>query len=75
MKGEVKDNLLSEGDQKQTMVLQDLSEDGATEADQKGEDQEEDEEEGESCYLNCDVTVMVFSCSMIFYWLYSLCNI
>ena len=66
MKGEVKDNLLSEGDQKQTMVLQDLSGEGANEADQEGEEQEGDKEECESYNRNCDVTVMVFSCSMIF---------
>ena len=42
------------------MVLQDLSEKGATEADQEGEEQEGDKEEGESCNRNFDVTVMVF---------------
>ena len=36
-KGEekVKDNLVSEGDRKHPMLLQDISEEGATEADQK----------------------------------------
>ena len=39
-KGEVKYNPVSEGYWKQTMVLQDLSEEGTTKADQEGEDQE-----------------------------------
>ena len=39
-KGEVKYNPVSEGYRKQTMVLQDLSEEGTTKADQEGEDQE-----------------------------------
>ena len=55
-----------EGNQKQPMLLRDLSEEGAAEAGQEGEEQEGNKEEGELCNLNCDVTVMVFSCSMIF---------
>ena len=43
-KCEVKDNPLSEGDWQQTMVLRDLSEEGAAEADQEVEEQEGDEE-------------------------------
>ena len=66
MKGEVKDNLLSEGDQKHTMVLQDFLGEGANEADQEGEEHEGDKEDCESCNRNCDVPIMVFSCSMIF---------
>ena len=46
------------------MVLQDLLEEGAAEADLEGEEQEGEEEEGASCNNNYDVTVMVFRCSM-----------
>ena len=56
---------MSEEDRQHPMLLQDLSEEGATEADQEGEDQEGDEEEGEPCNRNCDVTVMVFCCSIL----------
>ena len=38
--GEVKDNTVGEGYWKHPMVLRDLSEEGATKADQEGEDQE-----------------------------------
>ena len=48
------------------MLLQDLSEEGAKEGGQEGQEQEGYEEEGESCNRECDVTVMVFICSMIF---------
>ena len=49
------------------MLLWDLLEDGATEADQEVEEQEGDkEEEGESCNFIFDITVVVFSFSMIF---------
>ena len=48
-----------EGYQKQPMLLQDISEEGAAEADQEVKEQEGDEEEGESWYRNCDVTVML----------------
>ena len=69
-KGEVKDNPVSEGDRKHTMLLRDLSEEGPTKVDQEGEEQEGDEEEGESCNRNCDVTGIVFSCSIIYRWFY-----
>ena len=65
MKGEVKDNPLSEGDQKQTMVLRYLSGEGVSEAYQEGEKQEGDKEECESCNRNCDLPIIGFSCSMI----------
>ena len=61
---------MSEGDQKRPMLLQNLLEEGATKADQEGEDQEEDKKESESCNRNCYVTVMIFSCCMIFLWFY-----
>ena len=61
---------MSEGDHKRPMLLQNLLEEGATKADQEGEDQEEDEKESESCNRNCYVTVMIFSCCMIFLWFY-----
>ena len=65
-KGEVKDNSVSEGDRKQAMIIWYLMEEGSAGADKEGEEQDGDQEEGESCYSNCDVTVMVFSCSTIF---------
>ena len=48
VKGEekVKDNPVSEGDRKQPMLLRDISEEGATEADQKVKVQEGYKEEG-----------------------------
>ena len=48
------------------MVLQDFLGEGANEADQEGEEHEGDKEDCESCNRNCDVPIMVFSCSMIF---------
>ena len=67
-KGEeqVKYNPASEGDQKQPMLLQDILEEGDTDADQEGEEQEDDKEEVESCNRICYVTIMIFSCYMIF---------
>ena len=69
-KVEVKDYLMSEEDRKQTRVLRYLLEEGETEADQEGDNQEVDKGEVESCNRNCYVTVMIFSCCMIFLWFY-----
>ena len=66
MEDQVKDNPVSEGDRKRPNSLWDISKESTTEADQKGEDQERDEEEGESCNFSCYVTVMLFTCYMIF---------
>ena len=44
-KVEVKDYLVSEGDRKQTRVLRYLLEEGETEADQEGEEQEGDKKQ------------------------------
>ena len=59
---------MSEGDWKHPMLFLNISEEGANEAYQQGEEQEGDEEEGDACNFNCDVSVMVFSCYMIFLW-------
>ena len=59
---------MSEGGWKQPILLWGILEEGDTEADQEGEGQEGDEEECESFNHNFYVTVMIFSCYMIFLW-------
>ena len=63
---------MSEGDKNRHKLPRDISKEGkyATEADQEGEEQEGYEEEGDLYNRNCYVTVMIFTCYMIFLCFY-----